>query len=430
MVVNHFDKNSIFEALTNTLAALNNQDIFTCTLPNGLRVIHKSTNSNVSYCGFFINAGTRDELPQQFGMAHFTEHMLFKGTEKRKSYHIINRMENVGGEINAYTNKEETVVYSIFIEEHIERAVELLSDIVFHSVFPPKELEKEIDVVIDEINSYEDNPSELIYDEFENQIFDGHSLGHSILGEADLLKSFSSKDVDDFVTAHYIPSQMVFFSMGKTSPKKIIRLMERYVAIIPDGNSANSRTKADELVSSTHSVEKETSQAHTILGTYSYPIHDKKRKALSLLNNILGGPGMNSRLNMVLREKYGYVYNVESNLTTYSDTGIFSIYFGGDVSKQEKCIELVIKELDKLRQNKLTTSQLVAAKKQYIGQIGISHSVQENVALSLGKSFFYFDKWLSEAEHISAIEKLTAENLFEVANELFLSDKLFCLKYF
>jgi predicted Zn-dependent peptidase len=399
------------------------------SLPNGLRIIHKPTLSNVSYCGFFVNAGTRDERPDQFGMAHFTEHMLFKGTEKRKSFHIINRMENVGGELNAYTNKEETVLYSVFVEEHIERAIELLTDLTFHSIFPEKELAKEIDVVIDEINSYEDNPSELIYDEFENLIFQGHELGHHILGETELLKTFQPEKVAEFVREHYSPSQMVFFSMGKTNPKKLIRLVEKYTEDIAHTSTVNHRKAPFPLTASSTKSEKDTSQAHTIIGTYSYPIHEPKRRALNLLNNILGGPGMNSRLNISLREKRGYVYNVESSLTNYSDTGLFAIYFGGDERNQEKCVELVMKELDKFRTTKLSTGQLAAAKKQYIGQIGISQNTQENIALALGKSLFYFDKWFTENELVGFIEKLTAEQLLEVANELFGRDKLFCLQY-
>lgn len=406
-----------------------NLEIVISTLPNGLRLIHKPTLSNVSYCGFFINTGTRDEQPDEFGMAHFTEHMLFKGTKKRKSYHIINRMENVGGEINAYTNKEETVIYSVFIEEHIDRAIELLTDLTFHSTFPQKELEKEIDVVIDEINSYEDNPAELIYDEFEDLVFANHALGHNILGEAELLKSFHSEKVASFVASHYTPSEMVFFSMGKTNPAKVLRLLQKHTEDVLSTESVNQRISPNKLGASILQSEKDTSQAHTMIGTYSYSIHNKKRRGLSLLNNMLGGPGMNSRLNISLREKRGYVYNVESTLTNYSDTGLFAIYFGGDECNQQKCIELTLKELDKFRTNKLSSSQLTAAKKQYIGQIGVSHNMQENVALALGKSLFYFDKWYSEAELVEIIEKLTGEQLLEIANELFDRDKLFRLEY-
>lgn len=404
-------------------------DIVISALPNGLRFIHKQTDSNVSYCGFFVNAGTRDERADQFGMAHFTEHMLFKGTEKRKSYHIINRMENVGGELNAYTNKEETVIYSVFIEEHIERAIELLTDLTFHSNFPQKELDKETDVIIDEINSYEDSPSELIYDEFENLIFKNHSLGHLILGEEDLLKKFKTEHVRKFVNDHYTTDEIIFFSMGKTPAKKVINLLEKYVGAITCSSSANQRMIPSFLKGETLTFEKGTSQAHTIIGTYSYPILNEKRKALSLLNNILGGPGMNSRLNISLREKRGYVYSVESSLTNYSDTGVFSIYFGGDQRNQQKCTELVLKELEKFRTTKLSSSQLASAKKQYIGQIGISHSLQENVALALAKNYLYYGKWHSEAEIIASVENISAENLLETANEVFLPENLFCLQY-
>lgn len=399
------------------------------TLGNGLKIIHMPTEGNVSYCGFFINAGTRDEDDHEHGMAHFVEHMLFKGTGKRRATHIINRMENVGGELNAYTNKEETVIYSVFLEEHFARAVELLSDLVFHSQYPQHEIEKERDVVIDEIHSYEDSPSELIYDEFENMLFAGSQLGHNILGTPDSLSGFATANVKQFVNSHYLPSNIVFFSMGRTPVKKVIYQVEKYVSEITGITVSGKRIEPDRVASVTKKEKRDTSQVHAVIGGRAYPMKSPRRKALLLLNNILGGPGMNSRLNISLREKRGYVYNVESGLTAYTDTGMFTIYFGSDKQHAYKCVELVDKELKKLRDVRLTPSQLAAAKKQLIGQIGVSTDNHENVSLSLGKSFFHYGHYDSPCEVFSKIEQITASQLLETANEIYDEKLLFRLIY-
>lgn len=399
------------------------------TLKNGLRIVHKPLNSNVSYCGFAIDAGTRDENPDEFGMAHFVEHMLFKGTERRKSFHILNRMESVGGEINAYTNKEETVIYSVFLEEHFERAFELLTDLTFYSTFPQKEINKEIEVILDEINSYEDSPSELIFDEFENIVFRDSQLGHNILGEAKILKKFDTAKTREFVKRYYSPDNIVFFSLGKTDLKKIIKLAEKYLSEIIPSPQRLKRIEPTKIGYTKEKINKDTIQAHTIIGGRSYNIHDKKRKVLHLLNNILGGPGMNSRLNISLREKKGYVYNVESNMTSYTDTGIFSIYFGSDKRNAEKCISLINKELKTLREKHLSSSQLAAAKKQLIGQTGIASDNHENLALSLGKSFLRYNHFNSMEEITRKIESITVNELIEVANEIFNEDNLSYLIY-
>lgn len=399
------------------------------TLPNGLRIIHKPDVSNVSYCGLFVNAGTRDEHADEYGMAHFVEHMLFKGTTKRKYHHIINRMESVGGDLNAYTNKEETVIYTTFLEPHFERALELLSDLVFHSEFPQKEMDKEIEVVIDEIHSYEDSPSELIYDEFENLVFAGSQLGHNILGNAKQIKKLTSPKVKAFVNRLYHPDNIVFFSNGKTDFKKIVQLAEKYLSGIPQAETAQSRIDAETVLPEHLLIKKKTSQIHAIIGGRGYEIKNPKRKAFHLLNNILGGPGMNSRLNIELREKHGYVYNVESSATTYTDTGLFTVYFGTDKRNKDKCIELIYKELKKLRDTQLTTSQLNAAKKQLIGQIGISSDNRENITLSMGKTFFHYGRIDSFEETFAKIEAVTAKDIREVANEIFDEKSLFSLIY-
>lgn len=401
----------------------------THTLSNGLRIVHKPIESNVSYCGFIVNAGTRDEAPDQYGMAHFVEHMLFKGTGKRRAYHIINRMENVGGELNAFTNKEETVVYSVFLEQHFSRAIELLSDITFHSNFPQSEIEKEVEVIIDEIHSYEDSPSELIFDEFENLVFDQSQIGHNILGSAELLQNFDGQMAKAFVNKFYNPFNMVFFSLGRTDFKKIVYYAEKYLSAIPDIKSDIQRIKPVDISSVNKREDKETSQAHVLIGGRSYSLCDPNRRVLNLLNNLLGGPGMNSRLNISLREKRGYVYNVDSSITSYTDTGITSIYFGCDKKNVDKCIGLVHKELNRLRKEKLTSSQLSTAKKQLIGQIGVMGDNHENLALALGKNFLHHNHFNTLAETAQKIEAVTAEQILAVSNEIFDERSLFTLIY-
>ena len=399
------------------------------TLPNGLRIIHEPTLSKVSYCGFAIDAGTRDEAENEQGMAHFVEHLIFKGTEKRKAWHILNRMENVGGDLNAYTNKEETVVYAAFLTEHLERALELLGDIVFHSTFPQHEIEKETEVIIDEIQSYEDNPSELIFDDFEDMIFRNHPLGRNILGKPDLLRSFRTEDVLSFTRRFYQPGNMVFFVQGQYDFKKIVRLAEKHLADVPAVTVDNQRVPPPLYVPERLVVPKDTHQAHVMIGSRGYNAYDDKRTALYLLNNILGGPGMNSKLNVSLRERHGLVYNVESNLTSYTDTGAFCIYFGTDIEDMDTCLKLTYKELKRMRDVKMTSSQLAAAKKQLIGQIGVASDNFENNALGMAKTYLHYHKYESSEVVFKRIEMLTAEQLMEVANEMFAEEYLSTLIY-
>ena len=398
-------------------------------LPNGLRIIHEPTLSQVSYCGFAIDAGTRDEAENEQGMAHFVEHLIFKGTEKRKAWHILNRMENVGGDLNAYTNKEETVVYAAFLTEHLERALELLGDIVFHSTFPQHEIEKETEVIIDEIQSYEDNPSELIFDDFEDMIFRNHPLGRNILGKPDLLRSFRTEDVLSFTRRFYQPGNMVFFVQGQYDFKKIVRLAEKHLADVPAVTVDNQRVPPPLYVPERLVVSKDTHQAHVMIGSRGYNAYDDKRTALYLLNNILGGPGMNSKLNVSLRERRGLVYNVESNLTSYTDTGAFCIYFGTDIEDMDTCLKLTYKELKRMRDVKMTSSQLAAAKKQLIGQIGVASDNFENNALGMAKTYLHYHKYESSEVVFKRIETLTAEQLMEVANEMFAEEYLSTLIY-
>ena len=402
----------------------------TFILPNGLRIIHTPSMTNVTYCGFAVDAGTRDELPDEQGMAHFVEHLIFKGTRKRRAWHILNRMENVGGDLNAYTNKEETVIYSAFLKEHFARAVELLTDIVFHSTFPEQEIAKEVEVIIDEIQSYEDSPAELIFDDFEELIFPGHPLGRNILGTPEQLRRFGSQDALRFTGRYYRPSNMVFFVQSDIDFKRIVRTVEKAMAEIPFSAVEGYQRQAPLPYQPQQlTLHKDTHQAHVMIGGRGYNAYDERRTGLYLLNNILGGPGMNSRLNISLREKRGLVYTVESNLTAYTDTGTFCIYFGCDQEDADYCAELVLKELKKLRDHTLTSSQLHAAKKQIIGQIGVASDNFENNALDMAKCFLHYKRYEEKEEVFQRIESLTATELLEIANEMFSENYLSTLIY-
>ncbi|MDL2323177.1 insulinase family protein [Bacteroidales bacterium OttesenSCG-928-A17] len=400
------------------------------TLSNGLRIIYYPTHSPVSYCGFAVNAGTRDEQPDQQGLAHFTEHMLFKGTEKRRSWHILNRMEKVGGELNAYTTKEETFIYSVCLSEDIERAMDLLADLVYNSQFPESEIEKEREVIIDEINSYKDTPSEWIYDEFEDMLFAGNELGHNILGTPEDLNRIDSTTFRSFTSHYYHPENMVFFFYGKTPFSKIKRLADKFF-LRKEFQSFEKHLRTKPRTNRAQQIEQEKGlfQSHVIIGGRGYDNHHKDRIGLYLLNNLLGGPGMNSRLNVSLREKEGLVYQVESGLTSYTDCGLFSIYFGCDHDSIDKCIRLVRKELKRLREQRLTTSQFTSAVKQLKGQLGVSSDQSENLALGMGKSFLHFNRYDNLAEIYRKIDFLTADQLLDIANEIFCEDNLNQLVY-
>ena len=401
----------------------------THTLSNGLRIIHAQNQSAVAYCGYAIDAGTRDEEENEQGMAHFVEHLIFKGTQKRHSWHILNRMEHVGGDLNAYTNKEETVVYSAFLVEHFPRAVELLTDIVFHSTYPQVEIDKEVEVIIDEIQSYEDTPSELIFDDFEELVFPNHPLGRNILGKPELLRQFKSEDALRFTNRFYRPDNMVFFVQGNVDFKRVVRLLEKAVSDIPATITERNRIKPELYIPQNKTIHRDTHQAHVMIGCRSYDTHDKKRTALYLLNNILGGPGMNSRLNVALRERSGLVYNVEANLTSYTDTGLFSVYFGTDQEDVKRCIRLVHKELKRLREKPLSSTQLTTAQKQIIGQIGVAADNFENNALNMAKTYLHYNKYEEPQEVYKRIQSLTPQNLWEVANEMFCEENLSTLIY-
>ena len=429
----------------------------TYTLDNGLRIIHLPSDSKVVYCGYQINAGTRNEEPGEEGLAHFCEHVTFKGTERRKAWHILNCLESVGGDLNAYTNKEGTVYYSAILKEHIARAVDLLTDIVFHSVYPQAEIDKEVEVICDEIESYNDSPAELIYDEFENIIFKDSPLGHNILGTAEQVRSFKTEDALRFTRKLYRPDNAIFFAYGDIDFKKLVKLlktlnMEHGTLNFMNSKTSETPTTEMEAGDANHKVQsskfkvpskevqskevqskvegqaivmqKNTHQAHVMIGTRAYDVNDSRRMPLYLLNNMLGGPGMNAKLNLALREHNGLVYTVESTMAAYGDTGIWSIYFGCDEHDVKRCLRLVRKELDKFMQKPLSEAQLKAAKKQIKGQVGVACDNRENFALDFGKSFLHYG-WEKNVDRLyEQVDEITAEQIQAVAKELFDKDRL------
>ncbi len=401
-------------------------------LKNGLKVIFEPENySPVVHVALTVSAGTRDENSRQQGIAHFIEHCLFKGTPRRRSFHIISRLDAVGGELNAYTTKEETCIYASFDRQFTERALELISDIVFHSVFPEKEIEKEKSVVVDEIQSYMDSPSELIFDEFEELLFNGHPLGHNILGTERSVNGFTRQDLQRFVGQNYHPSRMSLSISGNLDPKKVQRLTEKYFSEQPALIRRNSLPRKLPVRYRPFHEQRsyDTFQCHAVIGNRAYSSRSTKRTGLLLLSNLLGGAGMNSRLNLALRERNGYAYNVEAAYTPYSDTGVFTIYFGTDTRNMQKCLKLVEKELQLIRTRKLSDTQLAQAKTQLKGHIALSEENRVNRMLNLGKSLLMYGKVHEIEEVYRRIDKITAVQLLEIANEVLDAHKLSHLFY-
>jgi predicted Zn-dependent peptidase len=390
----------------------------TFTLDNGIRLIHTRVPSLVAHLGLIMGTGSRDELDHEHGMAHFFEHMVFKGTRKRKAYHILSRMEDVGGEINAYTTKEETCVYASFMREYYGRAMELLEDILFHSTFHQKEIGREKEVIIDEINSYFDSPGELIFDDFEEQLYKGQSIGRNILGSPESLSRFKQENLLRFVSHNYHTDEMVICSVGNISFPRLIKRIEKYFGQVPFKSRNQKRPGILPYEPADVTVKKDTYQAHCIIGNMAYDLNDDRRLGLHLLNNMIGGPGLNTRLNMTLREKNGYSYHTESHYSPYSDTGILSVYFSGDKCKLEQSKKVVMKEFSKLREKRLGTLQLSRAKRQLMGQIAISAENHETLMLSMAKSYLVYNKFDDLKEISIKIDRITAEEIMEIANEV------------
>lgn len=416
----------------------------TYTFPSGMRLVHVFTPSDVSYAGIAIDAGTRDENEEEQGMAHFCEHMMFKGTTKRRAWHILNRMEAVGGDLNAYTNKEETVVHAAFLKQHLYRAAELITDIVFHSTYPQREIDKEVEVIAEEIDSYNDSPSELIFDEFENLIYQGHSLGHDILGRIDQLRQYTSDDALRFTKRLYRPERMVFFVLGHydfAEVKRTVLRALRSAEVEPIEQSPSEVIRPIRSCVTSFSVpveetdtspivhDRHTHQAHVMLGCRAYGSDDDRRIALYFLNNLLAGPGMNSRLNVSLRERRGLVYTVESSLCNYTDTSTFSIYFGCDTTSVDTCLRLIRKELDQLMRMPLSPRQFDAALKQIKGQIGVACDSSENYILDIAKSYLHYDKIEGMDDTFRHLDALTPALLQSVAQEIFNTTRLRLLIY-
>lgn len=391
----------------------------TSVLPNGIRLIHQQCTGHVAYCGLMIDAGSRDETPEQHGIAHFIEHVIFKGTTRRKAWHINSRLEDVGGELNAFTTKEHTCVYATFLNKDYDRTADLIADIVFNPSFPEHELEKEREVIIDEINSYQDTPSELIFDEFEEQVFGDHPLAHPILGTAETIRCFSREHSRQFIKDNYHTDRMVIASIGNITFKQLEKVINRHFAKHPSNYRQAQRLPFDNYIVKKQELNRDTYQAHCLIGNVAYSISAKDRISLSLLNNILGGPGLNSRLNTSLREKHGFTYSVEGNYATFTDTGLASIYFSTDRKNLNKSINLVQKELKQVREKALGVRQLQKAKRQLIGQLAIGQQNLESEMLCMAKSFLYLNDYDSFEDIVQEVEQLTAKDLLRTANEIY-----------
>lgn len=399
------------------------------TLKNGIRIIFRRNKSAVTHSGVYINIGSRDERGTDEGMAHFIEHSIFKGTEHRRAYHILNRVDGVGGELNAFTTKEETCIYASSLAEHLGRCLELFSDIIFHSTFPTKEIEKEKDVVLEEIKSYKDSPADLIFDDFEQYIFEGHPLSHNILGSSRNVKHFSTESIRSFMHRNYTTDRMVIAVVGDVDFKRLVRYCERYFSDYPLLQSEADRSKAPEYRRFNITLNKHTHQIHAILGCQAPGIYDERKVAFSLLNNIIGGPAMNSRLNVAIRERYGFCYTVESQYTPFSDAGLLYIYAGIDADACDRFLELTRHELRRLAETPLTTTQLRAAQRQYIGQMAINNESGLNEMQSIGKSCLSFDHVDTLEEMQRDILAVTSSELCDMAREFLNEDRFSVLVY-
>lgn len=396
---------------------------------NGLRLIYQQHQSEVSHFGIIVNAGTRDESEDIMGMAHFIEHMLFKGTEKRRAIQIINRLEEVGGEMNAYTTKENTCIYASFTSGYLNRAVDLLTDAAFNSIFPEKEMAKEKNVILEEIDMYADSPEDSIHDEFQELLFKDHPLGYNILGTHETVTSLTQQQSKNFINGNYSPQNIVFSYVGATPFEKVVKLCEKYMPQYSNGAKGKKRlpyTKTD-----TFSIEKEmdNAQCYCVMGSLAYSTHSKKKPALALLNNLLGGPGLNSRLNLAVRERYGFAYQIDSSYSAYEDGGYFSIYFGTDPKHLNKTLGLVKKELKRLQVKPLSEGVLNRYKKQMAGQMLLAEESKVNLMLALGKSLLNYKKVDTLPEVIERVYAVTPKEVQDVANEIFDENRFSSLIY-
>ncbi|AKD03326.1 pitrilysin family protein [Pontibacter korlensis] len=400
------------------------------TLPNGIRIVHKQVlHTKIAHSGFVMDIGSRDELPQEQGLAHFWEHMAFKGTQKRKSFHILNRLESVGGELNAYTTKEKICFYSSVLDKHFEKSFELLTDITFHSVFPEREIEKERGVILEEMSMYLDTPEEAIVDEFDAVVYEGHSLGNNILGTKESVSGFQKQDFLGFLDRNLSTDALVFCSVSNLPFEKVVKLAEKYLSDVPTIQKQRVRIPFTGYVPKNVTIEKPISQAHCVIGCPAYPLSDDRRIPFFMLNNLLGGPGMNSRLNLAVREKHGLVYTIDSNYATYIDTGLLSIYFGTEKKQLKRTTTLVLKELRKLREKPLGSLQLHTAKEQLMGQLAMAEESNMGLMMMLGKSILDQDKVESLNEIFDKIRSITATDLIDIANDVLREEQMSFLNY-
>lgn len=404
-------------------------ELQTFTLPNGIRLVHLPAASQVSHCGLFINAGTRDETSEEHGIAHFIEHTIFKGTEKRNLFQVLNRLENVGADLNAYTSKEETCIYASFLSDYYDRTLELFQDIFFHSVFPEKELQKEKLVIMDEIRSYKDTPAEQIFDDFEDLLFSGHPLGRNILGTSGSLRRMKRNDILAFIERNYQLDEVIIVSVGNIAFQRLKKLATKYFSCHPHRIKAHPRVPFKSDGPRSKSIRKKITQVHCILGATAYSYTDERRISLALLNNMLGGPIMNSRLSLALRERNGLTYHNESNYTAYSDSGIFTIYFGTDPLQYERALSVVFKELKKIREKKLSSSQLRIIQKQIEGQLAIARESNLSTMMAIGKNYLLQGQFEPFETITRKIEAVTASQIIAVANEIFTEENLTMLTF-
>jgi len=389
------------------------------TLSNGIRVMHAPSHSNISHACILINAGSRDEKLQKNGLAHFIEHLLFKRTEKRNTNQILNRLELVGADLNAYTTKEYTCIHASFLNPHLDRTLDLFEDLVFHSVFPEDEMAKETEIILDEISSYQDQPDEAINDDFDDLIFEGHALGRNILGTPESIQDLKQQDIFDFIRSNYRTDEIIVGISGHYDFKKLIHKVDHFFGKIARNTPAHHRENLNHYTAQKKQLKKPINQTHCVIGTRSYSVHSPHKIGFLLLNNLLGGPGMSARLNLEIREKHGIAYSIESNYTPLSDTGIFSIYFGTDTEKTEKALKLIHRELKKLRDHALGTVQLHQTKQKFIGQIALAEENRMGVLLSMSKSMLDHNRVDSLEEVFAKINGITAPQLLEIANEMF-----------
>ena len=408
---------------------MQNQEPSIFRLSNGIRVVHQYLPREVAHCGFMIGSGSRDELKAEHGLAHFLEHCLFKGTKKRKTFHILSRLDAVGGELNAFTSKEETWIHASHLKEDYERAIELIADIAFNATFPEKEIEKEKEVIYDELNSYKDSPADLIFEDFDQLLFGNHPFGRTIIGTEESLQRFNRNHLERFRKRALNRDNVIFSSAGNITAERLQTLLEKHFGSFKLSKAPMKREPVKEYHFDNRVVKKDIHQVHYLMGMPAYDFDHKKRPALSLLNNIIGGPAMNNRLSMRIREKHGIAYHVDSNYSPFSDTGIFSIYLGTDKENLKKSKELIWQVLNEFKHERMSVRALADSKKQIIGQIALAQDSGSAIMFNIAKSLMLFDRVDTLDELFEKIHEISAHDMHDVANEIFKTDRSCSVTY-